>query len=306
MHIVCIQGFSMKHVLAVVNPRSGWQQGAQVAQWLSESAIHLGLQLTLRPTHMETSAASLVADARQFDRVVVSGGDGTVTQVINGMVGSDVPLAVVPGGTGNVLAQAVGVTPDLRQACEDALKPCNYLPVDLGLLNERDYFALRLSLGYEALVTLDTTRELKTRFGKLAYLWQAGSHALRLSPVKYRIDVDGTVIRTPAESIWVANTSTLGILGLELDPAISLCDRQLDLCIFRFTLGREMQRVLRWLLRRDQLPATVVKRIPVKQYVSIAASPRQPVQIDGDSIGNTPCRIRVIPGGVLICKNPRQ
>jgi diacylglycerol kinase (ATP) len=237
---------------------------------------------------------------------VVCGGDGTVTQVINGMVGSNVPLAIVPGGTGNVLAQAVGVAADMRLACEDALKPCEYLPVDLGLLNNKDYFVLRLSLGYEARVTLDTTRELKIRFGKLAYLWQAASHALRLSPIRYRIDVDGTVFRTPAESIWVANTSTLGILGLELDPAISLCDRQLDLCIFRFTLGREMQRSLRWLFRREQLPATVVKRIPVKDYVSIVASPRQPVQMDGDTIGNTPCRIRVIPGGVLICKNPRS
>jgi YegS/Rv2252/BmrU family lipid kinase len=295
----------MKHVLAVVNPRSGWQQGTQIAQWLSESAIHHGLQLTLRPTRIDVSAATLVTDARQFDRVIVSGGDGTVTQVINGMVGSDVPLAIIPGGTGNVLAQAVGVVPDLRLACEDALKPCNYLLVDLGLLNDKDYFALRLSLGYEAQVTQDTTRELKTRFGKLAYMWQAAAHALRLSPVKVRIDVDGTSIRTSAESVWVANTSTLGVLGLELDPAISLCDRQLDLCIFRFTLGREMQRVLRWLLRREQLPATVVKRIPVREYVNIVVSPRQPVQMDGDTIGNTPCRIRVIPGGVLICKNPR-
>ncbi|HEY3340701.1 MAG TPA: diacylglycerol kinase family protein, partial [Anaerolineae bacterium] len=160
----------MKHVLAIVNPRSGWQQGAQIAQWLSESAMNRGLQLTLRPTHSETSAADLVFDARQFDRVVVVGGDGTVTQVINGMVGSDVPLAIVPGGTGNVLAQAVGVTADVRLACDDALKPCDYLPVDLGLLNDKHYFALRLSLGYEAQVTLDTTRELKTRFGKLAYL----------------------------------------------------------------------------------------------------------------------------------------
>ena len=264
-----------------------------------------GLQLTLRPTHLETSASALVADVRQFDRVIVSGGDGTVTQVINGMVGSDVPLAIVPGGTGNVLAQSVGVSPDLRLACEEALKPCDYLPVDLGLLNDKDYFALRLSLGYEALVTLDTTRELKTRYGKLAYLWQAAWHALHLSPVRYRIDVDGTLIRSRAESIWVANTSTLGILGLELDPAISLCDRQLDLCLFRFTLGREMQRVLQWLLRRERLPATVVKRIPVKQYVNIAASPRQPVQVDGDAIGHTPCRIRVIPGGVLLCRPPR-
>jgi diacylglycerol kinase family enzyme len=296
----------MQNVLAVVNPRSGWQQGAHIVQWLSEIALSQGLHLTLRPTTSELSASALVSDAQQFDRVVVSGGDGTVTQVINGMVNTNIPLAIVPGGTGNVLAQAVGVRTDLRMACEDALSECEHIPVDLGLLNDKVYFALRMSIGYEALVTQDTTPELKTRFGKLAYLWQAYWHSLRMSTVRYRIDVDGRVLRTRAESVWVANTSILGILGLELDPEISMCDQQLDLCIFRFTLRRNVQRVLQWLLRRERLPATVVTRIPVRQYVNIAAAPRQPVQVDGDTIGHTPSRVRVTPGGVVVCKAKRR
>ena len=106
--------------------------------------------------------------------------------------------------------------------------------------------------------------------------------------------------------MWVANTSILGILGLELDPEISMCDQQLDLCIFRFTLRRNVQRVLQWLLRRERLPATVVTRIPVRQYVNIAAAPRQPVQVDGDTIGHTPSRVRVTPGGVVVCKAKRR
>jgi YegS/Rv2252/BmrU family lipid kinase len=295
----------MQRILVIVNPRSGWQQGAQTAQWLSEIAVRRGLQLTIRPTRQEQSASELVADAAAFDRVVVSGGDGTLMQVLNGLVGTQTPLAIVPSGTGNVLGQAIGVHPDLRNACEEALSECNLLPLDLGLLNDKVYFALRLSVGYEALVTQDTTPELKTRYGKLAYLVQAARHALHLPATRYRIDVDGVVFRQRAESLWVANTSILGILGLELDPAISLCDQQLDLCIFRFSPRRDLQRILQWLLRREQLPATVVKRIPVKQYVNIVAASRQPVQMDGDMVGHTPCRIRVAPGAVLVCTRPR-
>ena len=291
----------MQHVLAIINPRSGWQLGSHTAQWLSEIAIRRGLQLTIRPTTADQSASALVSDVHQFDRVVVCGGDGTVTQVINGLGGSHVPVALVPSGTGNVLGQAIGVHPDLRQACEDALDDCGLMPLDLGLLNETSYFALRLSIGYEALVTQDTTRELKTRFGKLAYLGQGVRHALHLPAARYRIDVDGTVFKQRGESVWVANTSTLGILGLELDPAISLCDKQLDLCIFRFSAGRDMQRILQWLFRRERLPATVVTRIPVKQYVNIVAASRQAVQVDGDTIGHTPCRIRVVPGAIQVC-----
>jgi diacylglycerol kinase (ATP) len=295
---------TMERILAIINPRSGWQLGLQTAQWLSEMTVRRGLQLTIRPTSAEHSASELVADARAFDRVVVSGGDGTVTQVISGLVGTGVPLAIVPGGTGNVLGQAVGVNPDLRLACEDALAECRLLPLDLGLLDDKYYFALRLSIGYEALVTQDTTRELKTRFGKMAYLWQAARHSLHLPATRYRFDVDGVVFRQRAESVWVANTSTLGILGLQLDPAISLCDRQLDLCLIRFTAGRDLQRIAQWLLRQERLPATVVTRIPVKSYVSIVAASRQPVQIDGDMVSRTPSRIRVIPDGVQVCMRP--
>lgn len=296
----------MQRVLAIVNPRSGWRQGLQTTQWLSEIAVSRGLQLTIRPTSAEYSASELVSDARAFDRVVVSGGDGTVTQVINGMVGSGVPLALVPGGTGNVLGQAVGVNSDLQLACEDALGDCDLLPLDLGLLNEKTYFALRLSIGYEALVTQDTTRELKTRFGKLAYLWQAARHALHLPATRYRFDVDGTIFRQRAESVWVANTSTLGLLGLQLDPTISLCDKQLDLCLFRFTTGRDLQRIMQWALGQERLPAAVVTRISVRNYVSIVAGSRQPVQVDGDNVGHTPSRIRVIPGGVMVCTRRRR
>jgi diacylglycerol kinase (ATP) len=299
-----MQQARLQRVLAIINPISGWHLGAQTAQWLSELAISRGIELTIRPTSAEQSASELVQDARAFDRVVVSGGDGTVTQVINGLVGTGVPMAIVPSGTGNVLGQTVGISPDLLLACEDALTWTDVLPMDLGLLNEKVYFALRLSIGYEALVTQATTRELKTRFGKMAYLWQGWRHGLHLPAARYRFDVDGNVFRRYAESVWVANTGTLGILGLVLDPAISLCDRQLDLVFFRFTAGRDMQRILQWLLQRERLPATVAMRIPVKQYVNIVVGTRQPVQVDGDLAGETPCRIRVVPGGVLVCARP--
>jgi diacylglycerol kinase (ATP) len=296
----------MERVLAIVNPKSGGQLGSQTGQWLSEIAISRGLQLTIRPTSMVSSAATLVMDARSFDRVIACGGDGTVTQVINGIVGTNVPLAIVPSGTGNVLAQAIGVRQDLRPACEAALGECDLLSLDLGLLNDSFYFALRLSVGYEALVTRDTTRELKTRFGKLAYLWQGALHGLRLSNVRYRIDVDGQSSRQRAESIWVANTGALGILGLELDPAINPSDRQLDLCIFRFSAAHDLQRIVRWLFKRERLPAAVVRRIPVKNYVNIVAASRQAVQIDGDTVGVTPCRIRVVPAAISVCIGARQ
>jgi YegS/Rv2252/BmrU family lipid kinase len=292
----------MQRVLAIINPCSGAQQGAQIAQWLSEISVSAGLELTIRHTNIDESASNLVSDARDFARIVVAGGDGTVTEVLNGIVGAHVPLAIIPGGTGNVLGQAIGISTDVRQACQDALLTSETLPLDMGFLNDTTYFALRLSIGYEALVTRHTTRESKSRFGKLAYIWEGIRQGLRLQSARYRIDVDGVTVRQRAESIWVANTSALGVFGLELDPAINLRDGQLDLVIFRVSRLRDIQRLFQALNRRERLPSMLITRIPVKNYVNIVASARQPVQVDGDTIGHTPCRIRVVPEAVSICK----
>lgn len=293
---------TMQRVLAIINPCSGAQQGAQIAQWLSEIAVSTGMDLTIRPTNVGQSASALVRDADDFVRIVVAGGDGTVTEVLNGLVGAHVPLAIIPGGTGNVLGQAIGINTDVRQACQDALTTGESLPLDMGLLNDTAYFALRLSVGYEAFVTRHTTRESKSRFGKLAYIWEGMRQALRLQSARYRIDVDGVTVRQRAESIWVANTSALGVFGLELDPSISLRDGQLDLLIFRVSRLRDIQHLFQALSRRERLPSMLITRIPVRNYVNIVASVRQPVQVDGDTVGHTPCRIRVVPEAVRICK----
>ena len=296
----------MQRILAIINPCSGARQGAQAAQWLTEMAVFRNMELHIRPTRAGQSASELVSDATSYARVVVCGGDGTVMEVLNGLVGTSVPLALIPGGTGNVLGQAIGVNSDLRRACEDALSDCEMLPMDLGLLNDKTYFALRLSIGYEAFVTRDTTRESKRRFGKLAYVWEGFLHGLRLQSARYRIDVDGVVLRQRAESVWVANSSALGVLGLELDTTISLRDRQLDLVIFRFSTLRDLQRGFQALFRRERLPPMLITRIPVRNYVNIVASARQPVQVDGDTVGRTPCRIRVAPAAVLVCMPPKS
>ena len=293
----------LRRALVIANPVSGAHQADAITQRLAELSAANQCELVVRHTSKEVSGADLARDAAQFDRVIVSGGDGTVTQVLGGMVGSATPLAIVPGGTGNVLAVALGLSPDWQHACIDALDPAAAcLPLDLGLLNDTTYFALRFSSGYEAQVTRDTTRELKTRFGKLAYAWQAIRHALHFQAARYRFRVDGgKSFRHRAEFIWVANTGALGVLGLELDPHIRLNDGQLDLCVFRVTAMRDLRRVLQWALRKDRLPSTLLKHIVVNDRVSISASPPQPVQIDGDTVATTPCIIKVVPGAVNVC-----
>ncbi len=302
---------ALHRILVIANPKSGSQQAVPIIKRLVELSAAGQLEMAVRYTAPDVSAAELVRDAAQFDRVVAVGGDGTVTQIMGGMIGVETPLAITPGGTGNVLAAALGLSADWQQACADALDPdCARRPVDLGVLDDRFYFALRFSAGYEAQVTRDTTPALKTRFGKLAYAWYAARHALRLQVARYRFRVDGgRPFRLRAESVWVANTGALGVLGLELNPLIRLDDGQLDLCIFHVSALRNLRSLARWVFgnnrraagRNDWLPPAVLRHIVVRDRVSIAASPPQPVQIDGDTVSTTPCAISVLPAAVHVC-----
>lgn len=307
---------TLRRVLVVANPKSGAQHAVPIIHRLIELSAAGRREIVVRYTSPDESAAELVRDAGQFDRVIAVGGDGTVTQIMGGLIGMNTPLAITPGGTGNVLAAALGLSADWQQACVDALNPdCGQRAVDLGVLDERFYFALRFSAGYEAQVTRDTTPELKTRFGKLAYAWYAARHALRLQVARYRFRVDGgRPFRFRAESVWVANTGALGVLGLELNPLIRLDDGQLDLCIFHVSALRNLRSVLRWFFggrRRgtqlnDWLPPAVLRHVVVKDRVSISASPPQPVQVDGDTVSVTPCLIRVVPRAVTVCVRTAQ
>jgi diacylglycerol kinase family enzyme len=276
-----------------------------VSKWLAEIAEQRTTKLVIRETTLEQDARALVRDAVDFDRVIASGGDGTIMQVINGIARRHVPLSIVPAGTGNALAMALNGTTDLRRACEEALGEAELFPLDLGLLNDDLYFALRLGIGYEAVVTKDVTRELKTRLGKSAYVIQAIRHAIQVRSVRYRFDVDGRFLRRRAESVWVANAGSLGILGLDLDPNIQYGDGQLDLCVMRFGFKRDVQVIVRRLFNRQRLPTSVLSRVPVRDTVRIAAHPRQPIQADGEVVGETPCEVRVVPGAVMMCR-PRS
>lgn len=292
----------LRRALAIYNPRSGNQSGERIAGWLTELAQANNVELVLRETSADVDAKDLVQDAGEFDRVIASGGDGTVMQVMNGIAKKGIPLSVIPSGTGNALAQALQLTLDLRRATDEVFLPAVFSPLDLGLLDDRLYFALRLSVGYEAVVTQDTTRELKTRFGKMAYVMQAVRHAVKVRSVRYRFIVDGKRVRRRAESVWVANAGSLGALDLDLDRAITYNDGQLDLCVMRLSLQQDLRIIVQRLMMRQRLPASVFSRIPIRQSIRIITYPRQPIQVDGEVVGETPCEIKVVPNAIQICR----
>jgi YegS/Rv2252/BmrU family lipid kinase len=297
---------TMHRALAILNPGSGARQAGEVTRQLLECAERMGVQLGVRYTAPGEPVPLLLNDALQFDRIIAAGGDGTLMDVFTGLkqVGYAGALAIVPAGTGNVLARALKIPTDIPSACALALDMnAATLLLDLGcaqMSNGREScFALRLSAGYEAKVLETTTPELKSRFGKLAYVAQGALHAVTSSPAQYRCEVDGEIISRTAFAALVVNHGTLGVLGMNLDPAIDPHDGQLDL----YLVGPDPSPgMINDILVGNAVPLDALAgRKPIRASILINAEPPQPVQADGDVIGITPVRVTILKDAVRLC-----
>lgn len=231
-------------------------------------------------------------------RIAVSGGDGSVKEMAIALAGTDVELAILPGGTGNALATELGIPLDLTQAAQLAASPTARIrKIDLGKVGD-DIFVLRASLGLETLVVTNTPRNLKNELGQLAYpltaLYQLGQIPL----TTYTLDIDGQRIETSGVQCTIANSAQMGVTGLNLAQGVSVDDGLLDVIVVTTAdvaalaniavsnfLGQDLGNdILHWQGRE----------------IRVDADPEQDIALGGHVIGKTPTTISVWPHGLNV------
>ncbi len=174
----------------ISNPIAGAGKAGRRAERAAALLEDLGFSVesrsTARPGHARTLAREFAATR---DAVAVLGGDGTVNEVVNGLAGAVVPLAILPGGTVNVLALELGLPFDLTRACA-LVTSGTRATLDLGRLEDR-WFTLHAGVGLDALTVRTIDPTAKRRFGKLAFV-AAGVRAFLDHPQpEFRVVVDG-------------------------------------------------------------------------------------------------------------------
>lgn len=122
------------------------------------------------------------------DIIFVWGGDGSVQKCVNVLAKQDVPLAILPAGTGNLLARNLGIPQDIKEAVEIGLRG-DRRSIDTGTING-EHFSIMAGAGLDALTMEDADRGLKDRFGRAAYLW-TGARQLAADPIRCQVWVEG-------------------------------------------------------------------------------------------------------------------
>ncbi|MEJ2706564.1 MAG: diacylglycerol kinase family lipid kinase [Anaerolineales bacterium] len=288
----------------IINPVAG--KGQPVLKVLNAAMQVAGVAWEVFVTKAAGDCHNFVKQAVEagVDQVIVYGGDGTIMEAASALMGTDIPLAIIPGGTGNVMSAELRIPLDLVEACALAVDPeANLRAIDLGRIGEKYTFMLRAGVGLEAAMVEGADRELKDRVGSLAYAI-SGLQALSDPPIaRYRLELDGEETLVEGLTCIVANSGNVGVPGMYLAPNIDVSDGLLDVIVVRSidlpALASLLASVVGGLENPEKLAHWQAKEI------TLTSDPVQKVQVDGEILCETPFTVRVVPQAVkMIVPSP--
>lgn len=288
----------------VYNPRAGGAGPRVDVPGVVARARDRGLALTPLPTERPRHATELVAErlGDELDVVAVAGGDGTLGEAAEALLGTGVPVAILPGGTTNVVAREYGVA-DLARA-EEALHAGRTRPLTVFHAAGRACL-IGTGVGFDARVMAYTVPVLKRLFGRVGIGWTATMEWIKYEfpPIEIAgVDADGTPFRTEATFVASANTSRYGgdpILSPHADPASDF----LELVLFTSRSRRTLMDFYHHLSggKAGHLGCEGVSRMAVREFTARSlAGYELEVQVDGDYAGRTPVTVGPAAGHVEI------
>lgn len=282
-------------VAIIANPRAGRNSGLAVAQAAARELSAGGWRVETRPTTCPGDATHLAREAagEGYDLVLACGGDGTLSQVITGLLDTGVPTGILPAGTGNDFARNLGL-PRAPLAAARAALTGHPAPVDLLEVNDGRLWAVNVAgAGFDAAVAERMNRRRRLTGGALAYLTAVVQELARHRPTEMRVEVDGEVWEGRALLCACANSESYGA-GMRIAPAARVDDGLLDVVVVQ-AMGRA--RFL-WCLPRVfrgthcALPEVLTWRA---REVRVETETPLPVLVDGDVQTATPLHIRIAP-----------
>ncbi len=296
---------SNPQVLIVYNPAAGQLANLQhtldrVANLWRDRGWQVQIAATMAPGDA-TIKATQAAQAG-YHAVIAAGGDGTVNEVMNGLVGTTTALGTLPLGTVNIWAREMGLSMDMLKAAESLIKS-ELTQIDVGMAGNR-YFLLMAGIGFDAAVTATVSTAEKKMLGAIAYIKQAVQVAWGFRGVRLKLRIDGKRVQGKILMVVIGNSQLYGGV-VKFTAHATIDDGLLDVCVIK---GRGMLSAPRRLI---SIFARHYNRDPLVQYyqarqIEIRGQGGKsfPVQVDGDYLGKTPMSFRVIPNSLWILVPP--
>jgi diacylglycerol kinase (ATP) len=290
-------------VVAIINPISGagmdpsaaTRRAALIRDELTKRDLKPSIEITTRVGHARELALAAVQD--RADLLIVWGGDGTLNEVGTAAAGSDMAIGIIPAGSGNGFAAALGIPRDPVRALAKALGP-RVQAIDVGVLGERRFLNVA-GIGIDARIAALFNQRARGSRGKWPYISIGVTQGCRYKSLEYTVQLDADPVRYRALLIAFANGREYG-MGASLAPRAQLDDGVLDAFIVedrpvvsRFWHARHLARGT-----VDRAPRVVTAK--VRTAVVESSEPIE-YHVDGEpgtAIGRL--EIGVLPGALKV------
>ncbi|MBQ7936729.1 MAG: diacylglycerol kinase family lipid kinase [Clostridia bacterium] len=288
-----------KRALVIVNPTAGMKRSKKIMFDIVDHLSHAGYQVAAQTTTKSGDGTLFLKEyGADKDLIICCGGDGTLNEVINGLleIGSDANLGYVPAGTTNDFARTLQL-PRNPEKCIDSILAASPRTLDIGSFNGKN-FTYIASLGAFTKISYSTPQKLKNAFGHSAYLMEGVKEIGNISPFVATVEADGEVFS--GEFVFGSITNSTSVAGLfrlnELD--VRLDDGELELMLIRNPkTPNDLVQILRGLVKSQYDPRYVV----FKHVTEVKLKTATPLSwtLDGERGGEvSEAQIKVIPGAI--------
>jgi diacylglycerol kinase (ATP) len=270
------------HIHFIINPASGNEEPilSYINRAFEKSSVNWDISVTKKEKSAGDIARTLIG---KTDIVAVHG--------------TDMPIAIIPGGTANVMAKELGIPLKAIDALELLVSGITKLKaIDMGIVNGHP-FMLRVNIGIMADMVLQADRALKDNIGQLAYGVTAIKTIAEAEAIKYQLEIDGKIIEETGVSLTVTNSGNIGIGDFTLQPGISITDGLLDIVLLKDNSFISILKVAGSTLLQNETDA--VMHWQCKQVV-IKMEEEQPFICDDGEQSAKNLTIKVVPASLKI------
>jgi YegS/Rv2252/BmrU family lipid kinase len=273
--------------IVILNPIAGSPEHIRSWQERVESVVgNCDVRTTAHSGEAEALARHAVKEG--FTRIVAAGGDGTVSQVANGVAGSNATFGVLPMGSVNVFAMELGLPLHSLQRCWEIIEDTNLRLVDLPSANGK-FFVQLAGVGLDAQVVKETSLTFKRSFGPLSYLISAAQIAAR-QPPKLFIESEHSSVEE-GSFVLVGNGRLYGGPFPFFKQAI-IDDGLFDVVVFKRLGYLEIIRYLQDVVFSSDINAPEIEYFQTRQ-LRITSEQDVPLELDGELAGNCPVDFRI-------------
>lgn len=292
----------MRSVVLIVNPISGSGAALRAARLTTTILEQRGVRVRQQVTGEKGEARRFASEVDpDCDAIVSVGGDGTLNEVLSGLV-RDIPVGLVPIGTANVVSRELDIPRNPRRSAHLLLDGVPQR-IDVGRIDDRRFVAM-VGAGVDGAIIEAISRARTGPISKLSYVKPTAQAIFSFLPKPMRLTVDGVLQPEVFYGVFVTNTRNYGGY-FSVTPKAAMNDGTLHWAGQTSPRRTSLVRFAFAALCKKELPPSAARYGSGTRFVIEPAGPDAvPVQVDGDFFGHLPVTIDILPGAARIIRGP--